>query len=143
MTKLAILTLPNNILTNPCDEVDMGNLGKYQILIDDMFDTMNLEGGLGLAANQVGITKKIIVYGNKVIINPRIIAKSGSIKSFNESCLSVPEESYNIKRYRQIVVKGYDREGKKIRIKPRSKIENIVLQHEIDHVNGITIRDRK
>ena len=118
--------------------------GKVQDMIDNMASTMYDAPGIGLAAIQVGWDKSLLIYDisprdeNRslhVLINPRIIAKEGDITSEGEGCLSVPDFRSDIKRAAAVTVEGHDREGKPLRIDAEGLLA-IVLQHEIDHLNG-------
>jgi peptide deformylase len=120
-----------------------------QCLIDDMADTMYEAPGIGLAANQVGALHRVIVFdithkeegrNLKVIINPEIIATEGSLVH-QEACLSVVDYSCDVRRHACITVSGLDREGKPVQIEARDLLA-VVLQHEIDHLDGILFIDR-
>ena len=148
MTKLEILTYPNTFLfrpTNPVENID----GKIQDLIEDMAVTMYDAPGIGLAAIQVGHDKSLLVFdvspkdekrSLQVLINPKIISKEGTIISEEEGCLSVPDYRADVKRAEKILVQGYDREGKPLRIEAEGLL-SLVLQHEIDHLNGVLFID--
>ena len=148
MATLEILTYPNKFLsqpTNPVENID----GEIQDLINNMALTMYKAPGIGLAAIQVGHNKSLLVYdvspkdekrSLQVLINPRIISKEGTIISEEEGCLSVPDFRADVKRSASILVEGYDREGKSLRIEAEGLL-SLVLQHEIDHLNGILFID--
>lgn len=138
-----ILTYPDNFLRQPTSDVKSID-GQLQKLIDDMGETMYAAPGAGLAAIQVGIDQSLLVYditpkedGRKldVLINPRIIAKEGEFLSEEEGCLSVPEFRADVKRYHSVLVEGYDRDGKSVRMEAEG-YPAVVLQHEIDHLEG-------
>lgn len=143
MSKLDILTYPDKFLsepTKPLADID----GKVQQMIDDMAATMYEAPGIGLAAIQVGWDKSLLIYdiaprdenrSLQVLINPKIVTKVGEIISENEGCLSVPEFRADVKRAANITVEGHDREGNPIRMDADGLLA-IVLQHEIDHLNG-------
>lgn len=149
MAILKILTYPDQFLlkpTKPVENID----GDIQTMIDDMAETMYDAPGLGLAAIQVGCDKSIIVYdvspkeekrSLQVLINPKIISSEGKVVSEDEGCLSVPDLREAIKRSASILVEGFDREGKPLKIEA-DELLSLVLQHEIDHLNGILIIDR-
>lgn len=149
MTKLEILTYPNKFLLQPTRAVE--NIDDIiQKLITDMADTMYEAPGVGLAAIQVGSDKQVLVYDDKpeennhrygVIINPRVVESDGQIISENEGCLSVPDFRSDVKRAARILVEGVDREGKPLRVEAEGFLA-IVLQHEIDHLNGTLFIDR-
>ena len=143
MSKLKILTYPDNVLRNPTRELDNID-GDVQKMIDQMSETMYAAPGIGLAAIQVGWDRSVLIYdvspsedggALQVLINPRIIEQEGEILSENEGCLSVPEFRADVKRYASILVEGVDREGRPLRLDADGMLA-IVLQHEIDHLNG-------
>ncbi len=113
-------------------------------LIDDMFDTMIAAPGIGLAAPQIGVSERIIVIGleeNRLcLINPKIVKKSGK-QVFREACLSVPGLDAPVERYEKVCVKALDRAGKPLTINA-DELFAVVLQHEIDHLDGILFVDR-
>ena len=149
MTKLEILTFPNKFLQQPTQPVE--NIDEdIQKLLADMAETMYDAPGVGLAAIQVGSDKQVLVYDEKptesdrgygVIINPKIVETEGQIISENEGCLSVPDFRSDVKRAARIVVEGVDRDGKSLRFEADGFLA-IVLQHEIDHLNGTLFIDR-
>ena len=149
MTKLEILTYPNKFLQQPTQPVE--NIDEdIQKLVADMAETMYDAPGVGLAAIQVGSDKQVLVYDEKptesdrgygVIINPKIVETEGQIISENEGCLSVPDFRSDVKRAARIVVEGVDRDGKSLRFEADGFLA-IVLQHEIDHLNGTLFIDR-
>ena len=148
MSEMKILTFPDNFLnktTKPVQNID----GQLQKLIDAMGTTMYQAPGVGLAAIQVGIDQSILVYdvesretsrNLQVLINPRIIQAEGQILSENEGCLSVPDFRADVKRFAQVLVEGVDRDGAPIRMEADGMLA-IVLQHEIDHLNGTLFID--
>jgi len=143
MSTLEILTYPDktlSIATEPLENID----GRVQNMIDQMAHTMYQAPGIGLAAIQVGWKKSLLVYdiapqnekrSLQVLINPRIVTSEGVTISENEGCLSVPDFRTDVKRAAAVVVEGYDREGKPVRMDAEGLLA-IVLQHEIDHLNG-------
>jgi peptide deformylase len=149
MNKLDILTYPNKTLaqkTSPLDNID----GKVQEMIDDMATTMYAAPGVGLAAIQVGWDKSVLLYDVSpreesrvlhVLVNPKIITREGEIISEDEGCLSVPDFRADLKRSEFVTVEGHDREGRPIRLDAEG-ILAIVLQHEIDHLNGTLFIER-
>ena len=149
MTTLKIVTYPDKFLqkpTKPVDNID----GDLQKAIDDMAQTMYAAPGIGLAAIQVGIDKSFIIYdisareGSRlleVLINPKIIDVQGSTLSENEGCLSVPDFRADVKRHAAVLVEGFDRHGKPLRFEAEGLLA-IMLQHEIDHLQGKLFIDR-
>lgn len=114
---------------------------ELQTLINDMFDTMYDANGVGLAAPQIGINKRLSVIdvaGDKseqlVIINPEIIHSEGSVE-YQEGCLSVPGSYDTVIRAEKVTVKALDRFAKPFEIEANGLLAEC-LQHEIDHLNG-------
>ena len=149
MTVLKIVRYPDKCLnqpTRPVENID----GEIQNLIENMSETMYVEPGIGLAAIQVGINKSLLIYdisekdekrSLQVLINPRIISSEGSILSEGEGCLSVPDFRADVKRSAAILVEAFDRNEKPLRIEAEGFLA-VVLQHEIDHLNGMLFIDR-
>jgi peptide deformylase len=115
-------------------------------LLDDMADTMYDAGGVGLAAPQVGILKRVIVLDPHdgetellELINPEIIKADGE-QLGAEGCLSIPGLNGDVNRKLNITVKGLDREGNEIIVEASEYLARI-FQHEIDHLNGILFTD--
>lgn len=159
MSVLKVTKLGNPILREVSKPVDLKLLsdpnGELQTFIDDMIDTMHEEGGVGLAAPQVGKSLRILVmecegserYPHResipleVIINPEITYFDDKKISGWESCLSLIDFSGYVPRSKRVIVEGYDRNGNPIKI-DTDDFSAIVLQHEIDHLNGIVFIDR-
>jgi len=149
MSQLNILTYPDKFLSKHAKQV--ANIdGAIQKIIDDMALTMYEAPGIGLAAMQVGIDKSILVYdiaprdekkSLQVLINPKIITSEGSTISEKEGCLSVPDFRADVKRSDFVLVEGVDRKEKPVRIEAQGYLA-VVLQHEIDHLNGKLFIDR-
>jgi peptide deformylase len=146
---LDIVQYPDDFLSKPTTPVENID-GNLQQFIDDMAETMYTANGIGLAAIQVGNSKSFIVYdiqrqdGGRdlqVLVNPRIIEAEGQIISENEGCLSVPDYRSDVKRAERVFVEGYDREGNPKRIEAEGLL-SILLQHEIDHLEGRLFIDR-
>lgn len=117
-------------------------------LVQDMEHIINTNEikGVGLAATQIGVNKAVIIYRDRAgtvhaLCNPKIIARFGIIRSYDESCLSLPEFKVNIKRSKGVKVKAQTVDGKGIIIKERG-FQAIILQHEIDHLHGMILTDR-
>jgi len=118
--------------------------GSIQRLIDDMIETMRQTNGVGLAAPQVGVSLRVVVLqmpGEEpiAIVNPQMVKRSGE-REVIEGCLSVPGYYGEIKRSVSVTVKGWDRQGKTIRIKAIGLLAQ-ALEHELDHLNGILYID--
>ena len=149
MAILEILEYPEGILSKPVHPVTDIN-GDLQQKIDDMAQTMYHAPGVGLAASQVGINQCFLVYDVSprddkrslhVLIIPRIVCQEGEVLSENEGCLSVPDYRSDVVRFSQIQVEGMDRDGKPLSFDAEGYLA-IVLQHEIDHLQGILFIDR-
>ena len=123
---------------------------KISDLVQDLFDTMYAQNGVGLAAPQIGVNYRVFVVdvstGNEplnpmVFINPKIIKKSGSVKS-NEGCLSFPEAYTEVKRYKDVTVKALDLNGKSFVLEAKDgTLLARAIQHEFDHLNGVLFID--
>ena len=143
-----ILTEPNKILREKSLSVE--NVDKdIQILMDDMLETMYAAPGIGLAAIQVGIPKRVIVLDIKqkegqknpiCLVNPEIIEKSKNNSTYEEGCLSVPGQFAEIDRPDKCHVKYLDYYGEKKEIKAEGMLATCI-QHEIDHLEGILFID--
>ena len=149
MKILEIKTFPDNFLSRPTKPVENID-GAIQQLIEDMAATMYAAPGVGLAAIQVGHDKSLLVYdiapkdekrSLQVLINPKIVTSEGAIISENEGCLSVPDYRTDVKRASRVLVEAFDREGKPLRFETEGLMA-LVMQHEIDHLNGILFIDR-
>jgi peptide deformylase len=154
MALLNILTYPEKSLLKPSVKID--NIDDQTIeLINNMGETMFDAPGVGLAAPQIGTNKRIIVFDSNAdnpdndesandftaLINPEIIASSGSIVSEQEACLSVIDLNADVKRFEQVTVKALDIDGKELEFDAHG-ILAIIMQHEIDHLDGILFIDR-
>ena len=143
-----ILTEPNKVLRQkslPVENVDK----NIQILMDDMLETMYAAPGIGLAAIQVGIPKRIIVLdieqkeGKKnplFFVNPEIIEKSKDLSTYEEGCLSVPGQFAEIDRPDKCHIKYLDYYGEKKEINAEGMLATCI-QHEMDHLEGILFID--
>jgi len=117
---------------------------KVVSLVESMIETMYAAPGVGLAANQVGIQKRIFVYdigdGPLTVINPSIVESDGEW-TYEEGCLSVPGLSWEITRPNQIHLVGLDLDGNEISVET-DEFEGRVFQHEMDHLNGVLLLER-
>ncbi|MBQ8164996.1 MAG: peptide deformylase [Clostridia bacterium] len=114
-------------------------------LIDDMFDTMYESDGVGLAAPQIGIVKRIVVIddgdgGKFAMVNPVITEMSGEQIS-QEGCLSLPGFAGKVKRPQKVTVTALDRDGKEFTVHAEGFLA-IIMCHEIDHLDGILYKDK-
>lgn len=149
MSILKIVNYGDPVLRVPTKEVPKVS-SKIQKLVEDMFDTMYAANGVGLAAPQVGESKRIFVLDcttddkpmpQMVFINPVIIKKEGAIISW-EGCLSFPNVYIDVKRYASVTVRAKDFKGRTFTLTPEP--ESLLcraIQHEMDHLNGILFVD--
>jgi len=143
-----ILKYPHPLLKKRSQEVDEID-GELKKLVQDMTETMYDAGGVGLAAPQVGISRRVIVvdvnpidpqHSLFVMINPEIVLEEGDV-DHEEGCLSVPDCLEKVKRREKVQVRGISPEGREIEISGEGVL-SFALQHEIDHLNGVLILDR-
>jgi peptide deformylase len=119
---------------------------RLQILIDDMFQTMYANNGIGLAAPQVGVLKRLFVMdlknetGPVVAINPQITKASGT-QIYCEGCLSIPGQFGDVERPAEIVLEAQDRHGKPFTLEAK-ELMAVCICHETDHLDGILFRDK-
>lgn len=129
--------LGDEVLTKKCKEVPKMTI-RNKILINDMLDTMYEEGGVGLAAPQVGILKRIVVIdigdGPIVLINPKIIEESGE-QTGDEGCLSVPGKAGAVTRPYYVKVRAQDEDMEEIEIEGEELLARAIC-HEVDHLEG-------
>ena len=117
--------------------------GALVRLVDDMLETMYAEPGLGLAAPQVGVRKRLFVYdleagdAPRALVNPEIVESEGEWE-FDEGCLSVPGLSWPILRPKTIHLVGRDLDGNEVSIEA-DELEARLFQHELDHLNGVLL----
>jgi peptide deformylase len=148
MALLTILKFPHPVLRTKAEPVsDFGP--ELARLVADMADTMYVAPGVGLAANQIGVTRQILVYdpapdpavrAYQALINPKIVVAEGE-EMGEEGCLSVREYCAEVKRAWKIVVEAQDLAGRPLVIEAEDFPARI-LQHEIDHLHGILFIDR-
>lgn len=151
---LEILTDPNSKLREKTSEIKQVS-PEIITLIDDMVETMRKKDGMGLAAPQVGVALKLaIVESNSkekgdnpaplpltIMLNPKIISFGEIFEEQEEGCLSVPGKEFKIIRPTEINVLYFDMQGRRHRLRAKGMPAR-VIQHEIDHLNGILITDR-
>lgn len=152
MTIREITHFPEDVLRKKAAPVDSFD-EDLRTLIADMVETMRIAPGVGLAAPQIGISKRVIVveFGSEddeklprqlyVVVNPEIESRSDEILTGIEGCLSVPGVVGEVDRSEIVTVRGQDASGKKIRIRAQGWLARI-FQHEIDHINGVLYTDR-
>lgn len=156
---LEIKKYPNPILKKKSEEVKEVT-PEIKRLLEDMAETMEKNNGIGIAAPQVGVSKRVIVVGTEKgplgLINPKIIKKSKETEIIEEGCLSFPGLFLKIKRPKSVEIETLGIDGKKIHLEtkelfskspateryPAGVIIARIIQHEIDHLDGILIIDR-
>ena len=145
---MEIKKYPDEVLKKKAEQVKNFDDG-LQRLIDDMIETMYTAPGLGLAANQVGVLKQVMVIDIStseeesslmVLVNPEIVLMEGELES-EEGCLSIPDYTTIVKRAEKVKVKCLDRHGEPFEVESEGLLAK-ALQHEIDHLNGILFVDR-
>ncbi|WP_206485908.1 peptide deformylase [Thalassotalea sp. G2M2-11] len=146
MAILDVLRFPDPRLRTKAKPVEVVD-DKIRKIVDDMFETMYAENGVGLAATQVNIHQRIVVIDvseNKeqayVLINPEIIKKNQETMINEEGCLSVPGCYAKVDRHTEVTVKALDRDGKEYEIDGEELLA-ICIQHELDHLNGVLFVD--
>jgi peptide deformylase len=143
-----ILILPDprlRLVSEPVKAID----SDIQTLVDDMFATMYDAPGIGLAAVQVGVPKRVITAdlakkdeprAPQVFINPEIVSRSEELSTYEEGCLSIPEIHEDVERPARVRVRYLDRDGKPQEIEAEGLLATC-LQHEIDHLDGVLFID--
>jgi len=143
MAILDVIKYGHPTLRTVAEPVNPAEIDKK--FLKDMMDTMLEEDGVGLAANQVNVLQRIIVVTDfeqtYTLFNPEIIAYSENIEHGNEGCLSLPGLQASVPRHEKVVVRALNEAGEQIEIKAKGLLA-IVLQHEIDHLNGKLYIDR-
>lgn len=143
MAPLEIRLYPDPVLREPAAPVEIVD-EDIRKLVSDMEETMRAAPGIGLAAPQVGVQRRVLVYdigeGLHVLVNPEILDRSGEVVD-DEGCLSIPGLAYPVPRAERVRVRGLDPGGEPI-TREASELEARVLQHEIDHLDGVLFLDR-
>jgi len=149
MSVLDIYQFPEKVLLKKAEPVSEMN-PSLEKLIQDMMETMYHAPGIGLAANQVGVLKRLAVLdlssqdeprNTIVIVNPKIVSMSEQTETIEEGCLSVPGFVAEVERAAQVTVAGKNMKGEDIEITAKGLFAR-ALQHEIDHLDGILYIDR-
>lgn len=145
MKMLKIVKYPDDFLRTKTKKVDNFKEPALQGLVFEMLKTMEAEKGIGLAAPQVGSDLRICVAKIDnvpyVLVNPQIKSFSRKKEIFEEGCLSFPGKFFPVERPVKVKIKARGADGKKIKIKADGLLAR-VLQHEIDHLDGILVIDR-
>lgn len=148
MAKLPIILVPDPVLKAKCAPVDQID-DEVRRLMDDMLETMYEAPGIGLAAPQVGVTRRIIVIDCAgkdeppapiKLVNPEIIWASDELATHEEGCLSIPEHYAEVTRPAEVKVRYRDESGKRMEVQAGGLL-GVCLQHEIDHLDGVLFVD--
>ncbi len=143
-----IVIWPDPILkevATPVDEVD----DSIRRLLDDMAETMYAADGVGLAAPQIGVSKRVIVIDVSLrqpeqrlihLVNPEIVLAEGKL-TYTEGCLSIPGEAEEVERASRVVVQALDYHGKPFQLAASDDLLTVALQHETDHLQGTMFVD--
>lgn len=141
MAKLTVLEVPHPALRQKAEPVARVDASVRQLL-QDMLETMYARHGVGLAGNQVGILKRVVVAdcGSEepepiLLVNPEIVAHSETLVCRNEGCLSLPQEYADVERFENVCVRYLDAQGVP-QLCQASGLLAVALQHEIDHLDG-------
>jgi len=147
-----VISVPHPTLRTKAEKITTFD-EELQGLIDDMVETMHEESGAGLAAPQVGVSKRVILveFGDEenettpptlyIVINPRITKVSPETVSGAEGCLSIPGLMGEVERPYSITIEGKNRQGDPFKMKAQGWLARI-FQHEVDHLNGVLYTDR-
>jgi len=145
-----IVVLGHPALRAPAQPVEVFD-DELRTLVQDMYETMYHAEGIGLAANQVGVLRQVLVVdiqdeedppaGRMAIINPRIVAVTDELERATEGCLSIPGVDEVVERPRGVRVEGFDPDGKPVVVEAEALLGR-ALQHEVDHLEGILFIDR-
>jgi peptide deformylase len=150
MSVQPVVLYPDARLKTVCEPLAPGEEAKR--IAEDLLDTMNTVPGVGIAAPQIGELHRVILvdasrnprhdpgHGLMLLVNPEIVAAEG-VQTFKEGCLSIPQYLANIERARAITVEAWTPDGESVRFDAED-IEAVVIQHEIDHLDGILFLDR-
>lgn len=144
---LDVKKIGDPILKQRCEPVDIADINYKTLLplINDMVTTMYEHEGIGLAANQIGVSKRILIIDagkTLVIINPVIWEFKNWVVD-EEGCLSIPDKKYDVKRAERIKIKFTNMSGQEHEVVVDDPILARVIQHEVDHLDGILICDKK
>lgn len=143
-----ILTHPNPALKQCAAEVDPATDGSLRGLATRMAEAMYAASGIGLAATQVGVMKRVVVYdldeetgGPVALCNPRIVEMGDETELGDEGCLSLPGISVEVERATAVVCEALSLDGEPVRIEAEG-FHARLIQHELDHLDGTVILDR-
>lgn len=145
-----VVLYPDPRLKQVCEPIEPGEEARR--IAEDLLDTMNTVPGVGIAAPQIGVLRRVILvdasrnprhdpgHGLMLLVNPVIVAAEGT-QVFKEGCLSIPQYLANIERARAVTVEAWTPDGESVRFDAED-FEAVVIQHELDHLDGILFLDR-
>jgi peptide deformylase len=140
-----ILAHPNPALSQRAADADPASDRGLRRLVESMANAMYDAPGVGLAATQVGVLKRVVVYdiddGLVAVCNPRIVSRSDEVELDDEGCLSLPGITVPVERACNVVCEGIDLDGRPVQIEGAGLLARVLL-HEIDHLDGVLIIDR-
>ncbi|HEX6202478.1 MAG TPA: peptide deformylase [Thermoanaerobaculia bacterium] len=148
MSVRPIRLFPDEVLRVRCEPVDRFD-GELATLVADLVETMHAAPGVGLAAPQVGVTKRVFVVDLSVgedpaqvhvFVNPRLVEEEGQVADF-EGCLSIPDLSEKVERPERVVVEAQDVDGETFRLEAAEWLARAIC-HENDHLDGVLFVDR-
>lgn len=152
MSKKPIIIVPHPVLreqARPIEKIDVEVLRT----LDDMADTLSAsQSGVGIAGNQIGVARRLIVLDTgkvfdkgqsefQKLINPQVVFRSEDLSSYHEGCLSIPDQFADVMRPARVRVAYLDEAGKNQEIETDHPLYSHLLQHEIDHLNGVLFID--
>ena len=142
---MRVLTYPDPGLTQCAADVDVATDGDVGRLAKTMLRVMHDAPGIGLAAPQIGVQKRVIAFDLEddphVLLNPKVVAHSDESSSFEEGCLSVPGIVVPVSRPDSILFEAFTLDGHEIRVEAEGLLARLI-QHEVDHLDGVLMLDR-
>lgn len=147
MNTYPIITYPTPSLKEKSFDVDLKDIATkdFQDYLDKMVKTMKVEDGIGLASPQIGINKRVVVctFGRdvEILLNPKIVKSYDTTIDTEEGCLSIPNVFGVVTRPKRVLLEAFNRHGRQVKYDLK-KLNAVVAQHEIDHLNGILFIDR-
>jgi peptide deformylase len=149
MARRELRLLGDPVLREPAAPVEVFD-AELEALVADLFETMDVEEGAGLAAPQVGVSKRVLVVDARrdgggrdsrfAIVNPEVVEASSEVDAAPEGCLSIPGVSEVVRRPAQVTVKGLSVAGEPVQVTADALLGR-ALQHEIDHLDGVLFID--
>jgi peptide deformylase len=149
MARRELRLLGDPVLREPAAPVEVFD-AELEALVADLFETMDVEEGAGLAAPQVGVSKRVLVVDARrdgggrdsrfAIVNPEVVEASTEVDAAPEGCLSIPGVSEVVRRPAQVTVKGLSVAGEPVQVTADALLGR-ALQHEIDHLDGVLFID--